>query len=136
MSNHASISHQTKSIWLFYFKPVDLLPFRIQDVRRQLESDGDLTIEALTLLRTAEDERRGKNRHNVKTVTFTFSEWKVYIFSELLEKCRSIRKDLISESSQNGDGQLGENTSVTTDSGKGMHYNKNIHKWLAGLNIW
>ena len=30
--------------------------------------------------------------------------------------------------SQNGDGQLGEDTSVTTDSGKGMHYNKNIHK--------
>ena len=45
---------------IFFFKPVDLLPFRIQDVRRQLESEGDLTIEALTLLRTAEDERRGK----------------------------------------------------------------------------
>ena len=39
-------------------QPVDLLPFRIQDVRRQLELEGDLTFEALSLLRTAEDERR------------------------------------------------------------------------------
>jgi hypothetical protein len=39
---------------------VDLLPFRIQDVRRQLELEGDFTFEALGVLRQAEDERRGK----------------------------------------------------------------------------
>jgi hypothetical protein len=37
-----------------------LLPFRIEDARRQLELDGDFSFEALTLLREAEEERRGK----------------------------------------------------------------------------
>ena len=121
MFNHALISHHIKQNQSdFFFKPVDLLPFRIQDVRRQLESDGDLTIEALTLLRTAEDERRGKNRHDITQCFLCTFDYLNDNFSELLEKCRSIRKDLISESSQNADGQLGENTSVTTDSGKGI----------------
>ena len=44
----------------FYFQPVDLLPFRIEDARRQLEADGDFSFEGLQILREAEDERRGK----------------------------------------------------------------------------
>ena len=43
------------------FQPVDLLPFRIEDARRQLELEGDFSFEALTLLREAEEERRGEN---------------------------------------------------------------------------
>ena len=49
--------------FVFYFvnlQPVDLLPFRIEDARRQLELEGDFSFEALTLLREAEEERRGK----------------------------------------------------------------------------
>jgi hypothetical protein len=42
-----------------FFQPVDLLPFRIEDARRQLEIEGDFSFEALTLLREAEEERRG-----------------------------------------------------------------------------
>ena len=43
-----------------HFQPVDLLPFRIEDARRQLESNGDFSLEGLQVLRDAEDERRGK----------------------------------------------------------------------------
>jgi hypothetical protein len=51
------------SIFLFLcFQPVDLLPFRIEDARRQLELEGDYSFEALTLLRKAEEERRGKDQ--------------------------------------------------------------------------
>ncbi len=45
-----------------YFQPVDLLPFRIEDARRQLELQGDFTFEALAILRDSEDERRGGHR--------------------------------------------------------------------------
>ena len=45
----------------FNFQPVDLLPFRIEDARRQLESNGDFSFEGLKVLRDAEDERRGEN---------------------------------------------------------------------------
>ena len=41
-------------------QPVDLLPFRLEDARRELEVNGDFTLEALNVLRTAEDNRRGK----------------------------------------------------------------------------
>merc|ERR1712223_1860084 len=39
-------------------RPVDLLPFRLEDARRELEVNGDFTLEALNVLRTAEDNRR------------------------------------------------------------------------------
>ena len=39
---------------------MDLLPFRIEDARRQLECNGDFSLEGLKILRDAEDERRGK----------------------------------------------------------------------------
>ena len=44
-----------------FLQPVDLLPFRIEDARRQLEQEGDYSFEALTLLREAEEERRGED---------------------------------------------------------------------------
>jgi hypothetical protein len=47
-------------------QPVDLLPFRIEDARRQLELEGDFSFEALTLLREAEEERRGKPWKNLE----------------------------------------------------------------------
>ena len=45
---------------------MDLLPFRIEDARRQLEADGDFTLEGLQILREAEDERRGENIMSIK----------------------------------------------------------------------
>ena len=47
-------------VYFVNLQPVDLLPFRIEDARRQLELEGDFSFEALTLLREAEEERRGK----------------------------------------------------------------------------
>ena len=77
-------------------QPVDLLPFRIQDVRRQLELEGDLTFEALSLLRTAEDERREvleKCRYEIYRTEpvayivicrYTFINWcKTFIFPQV-----------------------------------------------------
>jgi len=72
-------------------RPVDLLPFRLEDARRELEVNGDFTLEALNVLRTAEDNRR-----------------------ELLEKCREIRNEIIQEEEQ-----YQVNDDITTDSGKG-----------------
>ena len=46
---------------IHFFQPVDLLPFRLEDARRELDSNGDFSIEALTIIRNAEEERRGKN---------------------------------------------------------------------------
>ena len=40
-------------------QPIDLLPCSLDELRDHLESKGDLTLEALKLLREAEDERRG-----------------------------------------------------------------------------
>ena len=37
-----------------------MLPFRLEDARRELEVNGDFTLEALNVLRTAEDNRRGE----------------------------------------------------------------------------
>ena len=51
----------------YHFQPVDLLPFRIEDARRQLESDGDFSFEGLKVLRDAEDERRGENVMSITT---------------------------------------------------------------------
>ena len=51
-------------IYLDFFchkQPVDLLPFRLEDARRELEVNGDFTIEALNVLRNAEGNRRGKS---------------------------------------------------------------------------
>merc|ERR1712223_932976 len=72
-------------------RPVDLLPFRLEDARRELEVNGDFTLEALNVLRTAEDNRR-----------------------ELLEKCREVRNEIIQEEEQY---QVTDD--ITTDSGKG-----------------
>ena len=44
-------------VYFVNLQPVDLLPFRIEDARRQLELEGDFSFEALTLLREAEEER-------------------------------------------------------------------------------
>ena len=44
---------------IFILQPVELLPFRIEDARRQLELNGDFSLEGLQILRDAEDERRG-----------------------------------------------------------------------------
>ncbi len=77
---------------------MDLLPFRIEDARRELEHHGDFTFEALSALRKAEDERRG-----------------------LLTECREIRLQLIASE---GDSQVED---ITTDSGKGscsFHVNR------------
>ena len=54
---------------LFHLQPVDLLPYRLEDARRQLELEGDFTLEALTILREAEDERRGENFFKMKSIT-------------------------------------------------------------------
>ena len=115
-------------------QPVDLLPFRIQDVRRQLELEGDLTFEALSLLRTAEDERREVlekcryeiNRTEPVLAYIVICTLLLLIGAKPLFFLRSIRQELISknkvESSQEDEEQENhqENISVTTtDSGKG-----------------
>lgn len=43
---------------------MDLLPFRIEDARRELHENGDFSFEALQVLRQAEEERRGKMLSN------------------------------------------------------------------------
>ena len=58
---------RTLQEFYFHFQPVDLLPFRIEDARRQLESDGDFSFEGLKVLRDAEDERRGENVMSITT---------------------------------------------------------------------
>ena len=66
MAVHKTKSHYQivlggyKTKVLFISQPVDLLPYRLEDARRQLELEGDFTLEALTILREAEDERRGE----------------------------------------------------------------------------
>ena len=73
---------------------MDLLPFRLQDARRELEDNGDFTIEALHLLRKAEDERR-----------------------ELLEQCRDLRNQLILEEQDEEDSNSNSSNpdEITTD---------------------
>ena len=99
-----------------------MLPFRIQDVRRQLEIEGDLTFEALSLLRTAEDERRGIQYFKIFFILFLTTQIHIFLFiAVLLEKCREIRQELISETEtiEEDKQHQEEITSVTTDSGKG-----------------
>ena len=67
------------------------MPFRLQDARRELDENGDFTIEALHLLRKAEDERR-----------------------ELLGQCREVRNQLILEDEESNSSP----DEITTDSGK------------------
>ena len=44
----------------FFSQPIDLLPCSLDEIRDHLESEGDLSFNALTVLREAEDERRSK----------------------------------------------------------------------------
>ena len=71
---------------------MDLLPFRLQDARRELEDNGDFTIEALHLLRKAEDERR-----------------------ELLDQCRDLRNQLILEQDEDSNSNSSNPDEITTD---------------------
>ena len=56
------------SVNIMNLQPVDLLPYRLEDARRQLELEGDFTLEALTILREAEDERRGERRYETMKI--------------------------------------------------------------------
>ena len=86
------INLDSLDITLTLFQPVDLLPFRLQDARRELEDNGDFTIEALHLLRKAEDERR-----------------------ELLDQCRDLRNQLILEQDEDSNSNSSNPDEITTD---------------------
>ena len=46
----------------FFFQPVELLPCSLSEIREHLSAEGDLSLQALQLLRAAEEERRGESQ--------------------------------------------------------------------------
>ena len=47
-------------VFISSFQPVELLPCSIDEIREHCQEEGDLSFEALIVLRQAEDERRRK----------------------------------------------------------------------------
>ena len=48
-------------VQILLFQPIDLLPCSLDELRDHLAREGDLSLEALKVLRDAEEERRGES---------------------------------------------------------------------------
>ena len=48
-------------VQILLFQPIDLLPCSLDELRDHLVREGDLSLEALKVLRDAEEERRGES---------------------------------------------------------------------------
>ena len=74
-----------------------MLPFRLEDARRELEVNGDFTLEALNVLRTAEDNRRGKKNDYFCTgqnyfISMSFHFSRYFLFSILMKNAQKFMK--------------------------------------------